>query len=188
MPILDKSVNQYPADLLDTVEQREGDWHILLVKPRQEKAAAGDLVRLGIAFYLPLTTNVPGCAKGRNIVSYIPLFPSYVFIHANEEGRQLAIRSRRVKSVLPVPDQLGLTRDLRTLNLLLSSGLHSKSPTNAGSTKGSGSWAEFRKGSLRGARVEVSGIGSSDDRIVVMIVILGQAVRFEVPGCDLSPI
>ena len=188
MPILARSIDQFPADLLDTVGKRGGVWSILLVRSRQEKATAQDLAHLQVGFYLPLTTNSVEPPKGRASVSYLPLFPGYVFIHAEEEDRLRAVRSKRVSSCLPVPDQDGLTRDLRVINLLLASGLHGKCPEAKRRTSGGGTWAAFRDGNLRGARVQVGGIGSREDLIVVMITILGQEVTFEVPACDLSPV
>lgn len=189
MPILARSPDQFPANLLDTLDQRQGaSWSVLLVRSRQEKATAEELLHLEVAFYLPMTTNSVDRPGRRSTTSYLPLFPGYVFVHADEEDRVRAVRSRRVCNCLPVPDQEGLTRNLRSIYLLLAAGLHAKSAAEVGGTKSGGTWASFREGNLRGARVQVAGIGSREDLIVVMITILGQVVSFEVPGCNLSPL
>ena len=55
-----------------------GPWWLVYTKPRNEKALAKDLGRMGIGCFLPLA-RVRRCYSGRRVEVRIPLFPSYMF-------------------------------------------------------------------------------------------------------------
>jgi transcription antitermination factor NusG len=126
MPILPAEPDQYPPDLWDREEPTAGAglrWWCLHTKPRQEKTAARHLRGRQIPHYLPMVVREDRTPGGRKIRSIIPLFPGYLFLLGDEHHRLEAFKGNHLANVLEVADQEGLTRDLRQIDRLLSSGL-----------------------------------------------------------------
>lgn len=61
---------------------KEAVWYTAYTKPRSEKAIAAQLQKLGIEYYLPLTTEYRQWSDRKKKVQ-VPLFNSYIFIHAD---------------------------------------------------------------------------------------------------------
>lgn len=121
MPILKSEVALSPPDLFDLPDL---PWRVAYVRSRQEKELARLLLRLNVPFYLPLAEKQVRRA-GRRFVSYLPLFPGYLFFRgargwAAESGP--ARWDDRLVSVLEVPDQPRLEAELRVLWRLQQSG------------------------------------------------------------------
>jgi len=91
------------------------------VRSRQEKEVARRLLRQGVPFYLPLAEKQVR-RGGRRFVSYLPLFPGYLFFRGAAEERRTALADERVVAVLEAPDQPRLAAELRTLWRLQESG------------------------------------------------------------------
>ena len=128
MPILPAEPDFFPPDLWDdpTAVRRtnaEAVWWCLHTRPRQEKATARELRKLGVTFFLPQVLKEDRTPQGRKIRSVIPLFPSYLFLLGDYNDRLSALRGNRLVSVLEVSDQGSLERDLRQIQKMLSSGL-----------------------------------------------------------------
>lgn len=126
MPILPAEPDFFPADLWDNGSagpSGDGRWWCLHTRPRQEKAAARDLRARGVAFYLPQVVHEDRTPQGRKIRSVVPLFTSYLFLLGDERDRVEALKGNRLVSVLDVTDQEALSRDLRQIHQMLSSGL-----------------------------------------------------------------
>lgn len=121
MPILKSEVALSPPDLFDLPGL---PWRVAYVRSRQEKELARLLLRLNVPFYLPLVEKQVRRA-GRRFVSFLPLFPGYLFFRG---GRGWAAESGparwddRLVSVLEVPDQPRLEAELRVLWRLQQSG------------------------------------------------------------------
>src|SRR5262245_57640435 len=63
-----------------------GRWWVAHTKPRNEKSLASDLVKLGIAHYLPLRRRQTRSRRTRRISrSLIPVFPGYLFFNGLDE-------------------------------------------------------------------------------------------------------
>jgi transcriptional antiterminator RfaH len=92
------------------------------VKSRQEKALARHLQPLGIPYYLPQREQKIRRA-GRKFVSYLPLFPGYLFFRGTDDDRYAAHRSKLVAQVIDVVDQPLLDTELGRLRMLQESGL-----------------------------------------------------------------
>ena len=125
MPILKSEVALSPPDLFDLPEL---PWRVAYVRSRQEKELARLLLRLGVPFYLPLAEKQVRRA-GRRFVSFLPLFPGYLFFRGARGPRGLAAErgatarwDDRLVSVLEVPDQPRLDAELRVLWRLQQSG------------------------------------------------------------------
>ena len=122
MPILPPDVFVNPADLLlsNRISFPNNEWWVLHTRPRAEKSLARQLYSKGVAYFLPVHTSFR-ITKGRNLTSYLPLFPSYLFLYGNESARLTALATNQIVSCLSVPDQLQLHEDLRRVYLLVSS-------------------------------------------------------------------
>ena len=124
MPILKSEVALSPPDLFDLPDL---PWRVAYVRSRQEKELARLLLRLNVPFYLPLAEKQVRRA-GRRFVSFLPLFPGYLFFRGDhgplgspaESGA--ARWDDRLVSVLDVPDQPQLDAELRVLWRLQQSG------------------------------------------------------------------
>jgi transcriptional antiterminator RfaH len=128
MPILPVEPDFYPPELWNQaapMARASGDrlWRCLHSKPRQEKAVARELRRLGLTYYLPQVLKEDRTPQGRKIRSVIPLFPGYLFLMGDPEARLSALRGNRLVSILEVSDQSSLERDLRQIHAMLASGL-----------------------------------------------------------------
>lgn len=61
---------------------KEAVWYTAYTKPRSEKAVAAQLQKLGIDYYLPLTTEYRQWSDRKKKVQ-VPLFSSYIFVSAD---------------------------------------------------------------------------------------------------------
>jgi transcription antitermination factor NusG len=121
MPLLPLEPFVYPDDLL-TQPAPDGEgatrWWVLHTRPRAEKALARKLGERRTPFFLPLYER-QWRTKGRLFKSHIPLFPGYIFLQSDEEGRQQTVETNMVVRWLPVSDQPRLHADLAQLHRLI---------------------------------------------------------------------
>lgn len=113
MPILQREPDLHPVEMFDRPEGL-GPWWVAHVRSRQEKRLARCLRDRGVAYYLPQREHARR-VSGRQIVSYLPLFPGYVFFRGASEARLAALTSQVVVRALPVDDQVELERELAQL-------------------------------------------------------------------------
>jgi transcriptional antiterminator RfaH len=112
----------FPETLLDdwTAGPSGRQWWALHTKPRQEKALARQILRYEIPFYLPLVKKRT-VYRGQKVVSFVPLFASYVFTYASNEERVCALTTKRVVQTLAVGNAEELVFDLRQFRRLIES-------------------------------------------------------------------
>jgi transcription antitermination factor NusG len=120
MPTLSPEPVMLPESLFD--QQGDGQWWVLHVKPRAEKALARRCHARSAGFFLPVFRRVRR-TRGRVKDSYLPLFPGYLFLFGKERDRLIALETNLVVNVLPVPDQQELYDDLKRINAVMRSGL-----------------------------------------------------------------
>jgi transcription antitermination factor NusG len=120
MPLLGRELELFPLDGLELPEG-EFPWMVAHARSRQEKGLARYLAPLGVPFYVPQYEKRVQ-RSGRNFVSYLPLFPGYVFFRGGARQRQAALRSNLIVRVLEVKDQALLGRELSQLRALQLSG------------------------------------------------------------------
>ena len=130
MPILPAEPELFPPDLWLPEDPRSrvgpGDsrrWWCLHTKPRQEKATARHLLKMQIAYYLPMVVQESRTPGGRKIRSIVPLFTGYLFLLGDAHERLEAFQANSLVQCLEVGDQEDLDRDLQQLQRLLTSGL-----------------------------------------------------------------
>lgn len=120
MPLSKRSIDLYPATLFD-LSVEELPWWVAHLRSRQEKALARHLLPLEIPFYLPLREKRVR-RSGRTFLSYLPLFPGYLFFRGSAEQRQSALRSNLIVKVLDVPEPGLLSRELLQVRKLQEAG------------------------------------------------------------------
>jgi transcription antitermination factor NusG len=119
MPLLKREPDVFPADLFESFPAEP--WVVAHVRSRQEKVLARYLAPLRIAFYAPQREKRTR-RNGRNFVSYLPLFPGYVFLRADASARAHVRRSGVIVRLIEVPDPDGLQRELAQIHRLQRSG------------------------------------------------------------------
>lgn len=113
MPILKREPDAYPDSIFDLPEP----WWVAHLRSRQEKVLARYLRDHEIPFYLPQMEK-RSRRSGRTFVSYLPLFPGYVFFRGGREEKLGALKSNVVVSVLEPLDQEEISRELNQLHAL----------------------------------------------------------------------
>jgi transcription antitermination factor NusG len=148
MPILPTEPALFPPDLFSQAAEehvRGREWHVLHVKPRQEKSLARDMHEQRRPFYLPLVHR--RLMVGRRILqSHTPLFPGYVFLLGDRDEWLAALNTRRVVRTLRVSDQQELWHDLRQVFRLIAS----NAPVTPEERLVPGTPVEIRSGPLAG--------------------------------------
>jgi transcription antitermination factor NusG len=132
MPILEKEVDLFPADLLDLAAD---DKLILNGMPRDGELDEGEkarwwavytrlrkLLALEVPFYGPVVERRYRAPNGRVRTSYEPLFSNYVFVYGNEDQRYQTLTTNCVSRCCPVGDASRLICDLQDLQRLISTG------------------------------------------------------------------
>jgi transcription antitermination factor NusG len=181
VPILKSEVAFAPPDLFDLPDL---PWRVAYVRSRQEKELARLLLRVEIPFYLPLAEKRVRRAA-RWFVSYLPLFPGYVFFRGPRDlaaVRRTALADDRVVSVLEAPDQEQLASELRRLWELQESG----AALAPHPYLGPGDAVEVVEGPFRG----LSGTVLREKgrmRLVVSVTLLRQSVAAEFERDALAP-
>lgn len=119
MPLLPKEPQIFPDDLFSLPEDRL--WRVAHVRSRQEKTLARFLLRQGVPFFAPQMERTT-LRAGRRFVSYLPLFPGYVFFRGPAEAREVVWRSDVAVRILEVGDQQLLGRELEQIRRLQEAG------------------------------------------------------------------
>ena len=172
MPLLERGPEVFPSGLFD-LSPADLPWTVAHTRSRQEKSLARHLDSLGVGFYLPHHEKRVR-RSGRQFVSYLPLFPGYVFVRAEAEARSAVFRSGCVVRLIDVLDQELLHDELHQLRRLQEAGatMVPFAPLVRGDL------VTVDEGPFRGCRGrvlrEASGL-----RLVVSISILRQSVAIE---------
>jgi transcriptional antiterminator RfaH len=121
VPILPSEPDIFPAELLEQPVQAADapKWWAMYTLARREKELMRRLRSLEIGFYAPLVPKRTRSPGGRTRVSYVPLFPSYVFVQGSDEQRQQALTTNCVSRWLPVPNTAQLVHDLQQIRRLI---------------------------------------------------------------------
>jgi len=161
-------------------------WYAVHTRSRFEKAVSTQLSAKAVEVYLPSFGEVHKW-KDRNKFVEMPVFPGYVFVRfAGDSATRLQIMKTpgavRIlgnrDTILPVPDdEINSVR-----RLLLSTGKCASHPFVR-----EGDWVRVRRGPLQdleGLLVRIK----NQNRLVIAIELLSQAVSTEVDAGDVEPI
>ena len=181
MPLLRLETDLFPTGVFD-LSETAAPWWVAHVRSRQEKALARHLARSDVPFYLPLHEKRVR-RGGRQFVSHLPLFPSYVFCRGRAEERLAALRTHLVCQILNVAHQDVLSAELAQLRLLQESGA-SLAPHPA---LDPGQAVRVIQGPFEGY-VGVVARSGGRPRLVVSISMLRKAVAVEFDRESLAPV
>lgn len=177
MPILRREPEMFPAAIFAVAEP----WRVAHVRSRQEKSLARYLKDYAIPYYLPQSEKVVSRA-GRTIISYIPLFASYLFFRGSDASIARALRSHVIVNVLTPLDQATFHEELLQLHRLQRT--HGRLTVHpelkAGDTVliSEGAFAGFRGVIVRARSIE---------RLIVSISFLRQAVSVDIDREAIRP-
>lgn len=159
-----------------------GTWWVAHTKARQEKAFAHDLMRKGVSYFLPLVERVR-VIKGRKFRPLIPLFPSYVFVCADDGERFGLLRGNRLAGTISVADQAGLCRELTDIQKALAAG----APMSPCAVAKRGQQCRVTAGPFEGIEGTVARSNGST-RLILAVRSVGQAVYLDIEADLLEPI
>jgi len=164
----------WPAE--ESISDFEGTWWVAHTKSRNEKALAWQMQQKDISYFLPMHWKVS--RKGRRTLrSLLPLFAGYVFFCGSEDDRVEVLRTNRVANIIPVPDQVGLVKDLAPIERLMLEGADLKPHKYIEA----GRKCRVIAGPLMGTEGVVSRT-SRQTRLVLQVEMLGQATSVEIEG------
>jgi transcriptional antiterminator RfaH len=185
MPFLPLEPYLHPEELFTDPgcgRKENGRWWALHTRPRAEKTLARRLLARNQAFFLPLYKREYRSA-GRLLKSYLPLFPSYLFVHGDEQSRIHALETNLVVSTIFVDDQEGIEADLVRVMRLMASG-YVLSPEERLLP---GTLVEIIDGPLTGIQGKIMQ-HSGRTRVFVEIKFLQSAVSVEVENSTIAPV
>lgn len=177
MPILPRESDIYPEDLLTAGAQQDTSlrWWALYTQPRREKELMRRLRHQGISHYVPLIQRRTRSPAGRQRVSFVPLFASYVFLCGTETARYGALQTNCVCRCLEVDDVPRLVEDLRQVHRLIQAGI----PLTPEARIQAGMRVRVRSGPLMGTEgIVLKRRGA--DRLLVVVKFLQQGASIEI--------
>jgi transcription antitermination factor NusG len=181
-----KSPVETPSDVLPIAsaypDKDLGRWYVLHTKSRQEKAVADTLSAMGIAHFLPLTTQVRYYGK-RKFTVELPLFPSYVFLRGTEVAAYESNKTKRIARIIHVFDQEQMDWELRNLYLAMETG----ATLDPFPFLTAGTRVEVRAGPFRGLQGVIDS-RSRPNRLILQVDMLGRAVSLEIDAALLEPV
>src|SRR5262245_1990145 len=159
MPILPLEKMVFPDGCLDTPDSEAArtDWWVLHTKPRTEKTLARKLLSNSVPFFLPVYSK-RARQGNRTTTSYLPLFPSYLFIAGDDATRRVALETNYVVRTIPVVDRDRLVGDLSRIYKLMVSGV----PMAPEDRLQPGQWVQITSGPLQGLEGKLIRRGTRD--------------------------
>jgi transcription antitermination factor NusG len=126
MPILDREDDMWPESLLDE-DQADGPsdqkWWCIYTMSRREKELMRRLRVQKIAHYGPIIPKRYRSKNGRLRTSFIPLFPNYVFVLADEQQRYDALTTNCISKCTEIVLAEQLVHDLRQIRNVIQAGI-----------------------------------------------------------------
>ena len=186
MPILPAEPDIFPDDLFDrgpSPLEGQDRWWALYTLPRREKDLMRRLRSLHVGHYAPLVARHTRSPSGRARTSFVPLFPSYVFLCGSEAQRYEALKTNCISRCLEIGDACQLTQDLRQVKLLVDRG----APLTPESRISPGARVRVRNGFLAGVEgIVVKRRGRQ--RLLVAVRFLQQGASVQLDDCQVEPI
>lgn len=183
MPILQREIELFPSDLLESEQASNTPWWAMYTMARQEKKLMRGLVDLGIAFYAPIITRRFRSPNGRMRTTYQPLFSNYVFVCGDEMQRYQCVSTGAVSRCLPVSQIRELVEDLRQIKNLITL----DAPLSPESRLEPGQRVRIRNGSFAGYEGTVVR-REQEIRLQVMVRFMNQGVSVVLDDCQMDAI
>jgi transcription antitermination factor NusG len=163
----------------------QAQWYAVQTRPRHEKKVAAELQEKHIGFYLPLLTQIHRWSDRRKIVD-VPLFPGYVFVHAQLDlhVRVSVLRIWGVlafvgpqREALAIPDSQ--IEDIQNL-------LATKIPLTPYPFLKIGQRVRVRGGALEG--LEGLLVTNGHKRLVISVESIQRSLSVTIEGYDVEPV
>lgn len=181
MPILKLEPDLFPEALFELPPER-WPWWVVHVRSRQEKLLARECRRREVPFYLPLREHRSPRDRRRR-VSWLPLFPGYLFIRGDLEHERLEVlKTNLCVRVLDVPGQQDLVHDLAQVRRLQELGL----PLNPYPELTTGSIVRIAEGPFEGLTGRVASL-KGKCRFIVSVRFIHRSVSVELDRDVLVP-
>ena len=148
MPILPEEPAVFPEDLFDhdlLNSDRGRKWRLVHTRPRQEKMLARFFRMREIPYFMPCSQK-RHIIRGKMFTSFLPIFPGYLFLYADDEEHHIGVTCRHATSVQSIPDQQRFDSDIRQVRTLIACG----APVTAEDKLEPGMEVEIKQGPLRG--------------------------------------
>ncbi len=181
LPISKNPPSQWPEGDLHGIA---GPWKVAHLKPRQEKAAAHDLIQLEIPYCCPFYTQVVR-RKDNNKPrkSVLPAFPGYLAFSAPGENSKRFWRTDRVLHILDVVDRKRLLDELSWVVSACASGAPLRQLD--GSLFAQGERVRIVRGPMRGFEGEVQTL-QGRTHVIISVEMFRQAIALEVNVGDIA--
>lgn len=184
MPILPPETSIFPNDLLDSQPTSgRGHWWCFSTRARCEKAIVRRLLNRQIPFYCPMAPKRSRSPSGRIRTSYLPLFPGYVFIRADEQQRQEVLAIEQVAAGIPINDPTELVDDLQRIRMALELGV----PMTQEDKVAPGQWVRVKSGPFRGYEGKVIQ-RDGKTRLKLDVRFIDQSVSLEIDRAMIEPV
>lgn len=181
MPILKREPDFQPETLFE-LDPADFPWWVVHVRSRQEKVLARECRHLEIPFYLPLREH-RNRRDPRRRISWLPLFPGYVFVRGDLEHERVELLKTNVcVRIISVLDQAGIGHDLAQVWRLQELGL----PLRAHPELQAGSLVKIAEGPFEGMTGLVTNL-KGKNRFVVSVRFIHRAVSVELDRDELVP-
>ena len=182
MPILQREPDFLPETLFELPPDRWA-WWVVHVRSRQEKVLARECRHREIPFYLPLREH-RNRRDPRHRISWLPLFPGYVFVRGDLEHERLdLLKTNLCVRILEVLDQEGLGHDLAQVWRLQEMGL----PLRAHPELKAGSVVRIAEGPFEGMSGLVTSL-KGKDRFIISVRFIHRSVSVELDRDELVPV
>ncbi|MDH3583405.1 MAG: hypothetical protein OER86_04240 [Phycisphaerae bacterium] len=159
-----------------------GEWFVLHIRSRQEKALAADLAARSVGYFMPVVQHVRYYNRRKSTVQ-LPLFPGYLFLRGSRDEAFEADRTRRVAKIIEVADQDYLHWELANLHLAIGCG----AALDPYPYLKEGVRVEVRSGPFQGLQGMVEK-RTAPDRLLLQVDILGKGMALEIDGSLLDVI
>jgi len=189
MPILPRQRDVFPDDLLEDSSPHafkghavgEPGWVAFYTLSRREKDLMRKLEASTVPFYAPLVKRRLRSPGGRARLSFVPLFPGYVFSLVDDDQRRAALATNTVARWLPIGDPAGFLSDLRNIKRLIAT----EQPLTPEALLEPGQPVRVRSGPLQGLEGTVVK-RRGGERLVVAVRFLNQGASIELEDVDLE--
>jgi len=185
MPILKRENDIFPHDLLeneDLLADESLAWWSIYTLSRREKELMRKLATSNIAHYGPVIPKRFRSPNGRMRTSFIPLFPNYVFMLADEQSRYQAMTTNCISRCNEIKDREQLIKDLRQVHRVIMAGV----ALTPEARLEAGNWVRVRSGPFAGYEGTVIR-REGKTRLLLSIRFLEQGVSMEMDEGLLEP-
>lgn len=182
LPVSKNPPSLWPEN--NSIDLISGEWKVLHLKPRQEKAMARDLIDAGIAYCCPFYTNITR-RKDNNKPrkSVLPVFSGYLAFAEKEGADSFIWKTNRAMRILKVTDQKKIIKELSWVLTACSQNL-SLYNINSHSIK-KGQPVRIVSGPMKGFSGEVLEV-SGKLHVIISVEMFKQSIAVQVEASQLN--